>query len=180
LVFLAALPQILTAFIPQKALLNCIYNIYTIIEFILVYFFIGNKASTLFFKKISRLTVMFFVLFLFVLIINEGLTNRFLNELVCVANIIYVSWIFSYVLENLFFENELLNIKLPMFWYLTGLILYTTCTALVFSFYYSIGKTSILKNLWIIHNVFNTLMYILFAVGLYKSTKQNSLQQIEN
>lgn len=51
--------------------------------------------------------------------------------------------------------------------YLLGLFFYSSCTMLIFALwdYIMANRDSYLKNLWIIHDVFNTFMYIIFSIG---------------
>lgn len=85
------------------------------------------------------------------------------------ANLCYVAWISIYILQHLLDNDEIPDYRLPMFWYISGLILYAPATALVFSFYYFIGKNDLVKSLWVIHDIFNTAMYLFFAMGMYKN-----------
>lgn len=178
LVLVATIPQVLTAFIVQSEFLNSLYNIYTPVEFTIVYSFVAKSLSISLFKKIRTIMLIVFACFSFFIIGKYGLQKRFLNEWVCIANVCYIGWIFLYILECLIKNIDLLNPNLPMFWYLAGLILYTPCTALVFSFYYYIGKNALIKNLWVIHDIFNTILYIFFAIGLYKSYRESILTKV--
>jgi hypothetical protein len=171
LVILATLPQLLTSFMAHSKELNFIYNIYTPAEFLLTYLFIGNRMQVRIFRNIS-LTIVGLFLFLSVfIIIRYGLNHRFLNEWVCAANTCYLGWVLLYILESLQTEKKLLNTNLPMFWYISALLLYTPCTIFVFALSYYITKSQnpFINKLWNIQSVFNTLLYVFFAIGLLKA-----------
>jgi len=171
LVLLAASPQIITEFMPSNPVRNVFYNVYTPAEFLLTYFFIGNKLQNRVLRNISFSLILLFIVLSVVLIGKYGLSGRFLNEWVCAANISYLCWIFLFILESLLQEKSLLNTDLPLFWYISGLLLYTPCTIFVFalSYFISQSKNPFIHNLWIIHEIFNTALYVSFAIGLYKN-----------
>jgi hypothetical protein len=168
LVLAGIVPQVLTAFMHQEDFLNALYNIYTPVELALVYSFFNNRPYINLFNKIRLVSVVLFVLYAVTIIALYGINHRFLNELVCMTNLCYVAWAGIFILQCALDDAEIPNRSSPLFWYLSGLILYSPATALVFSFYYSIGKNEVFKSLWVIHDIFNTAMYVFFAVGMYK------------
>jgi hypothetical protein len=170
-VVLATLPQLLTASLHHSKNLNIVYNIYTPLEFIFIYFLLGNKYTKPIFRYISLCLVAVFFILLTVMIAWFGLYWKFLNELVCAANTIYLIWIFMFILQSLLTDQKLMNHRLPMFWFISGLLIYTPCTIFVFALAYYIenSKNPVIHNLWSIHGVFNVTMYCLFAIGFYKS-----------
>jgi hypothetical protein len=177
LVVLATIPQLLTAFFPHTSLLDLVYNIYTVIEFLLVYLFIGKKFENKVFEKISIGTVALFGILVLWFSIRFGMMARFFNEWVVTANIFYLTWILLFVLESFQNEKKLVDMNQPLFWYLCGLILYTPCTVIVFALYYYIdtSKNILIKNLWIIHGVFNIILYLFFAIGLFKTRRRKMM-----
>ena len=179
LVAFATLPQILTAFFQHSSGLIFIYNIYTPVEFIFIYLFIGNKFQGAIFKKISVLLIFLFISYSCFLCMYYGLSERFLNEWVCSANMCYLIWIFLFILESLILEKKLVNTHNPAFWFITGLIIYTPCTIFVFALCYYIETSGnyLIKNLWIIHGIFNTILYVLFAIGLYQNVSKKNLHE---
>jgi len=181
-VILATIPQLLTVQMIHTKDLNVVYNAYTLIEFPLIYFLLGNKFQRKFFRYASKTIVILFFTLSALLIARFGLRDKFLNELVCAANTAYLAWIFMLILENVLNDQKLMNPRLPIFWFISGLLLYTPCTILIFAFTYYIGKstTPFIHNLWSIQGVFNTIMYVFFAIGFYKShilMKQKSVER---
>lgn len=171
LIILALIPQLITEFKYCKPVLNLIYNAYTPIEFLLIYLFIGREFRRRLARNCALVIAGLFISLFFFLIIRYGMNKRFLNELVCGANIAYLCWILMYILESIWDEKKLLDPQLPLFWHITALILYTPCTVLVFALYYYIdtSKNIVINNLWIIHGIFNTHLYLFFAIGFYKN-----------
>lgn len=170
-VILATPAQLLTVAIIHTQRLNVVYNVYTLLEFLLFYLFIGRNFRRQAFKTISLTAVGLFYLFAVWLVGRHGLYNKFLNELVCAANCTYLVWVFMYILEGSLSEQKLMNPALPFFWFVLGLLFYTPCTIFVFALTHYIQKSTnpFIHNLWSIQGLFNTLMYVLFAVGFYKS-----------
>lgn len=170
LVILASVPQTLTDII-GNSLLHFIYNVYTAIEFFLIYIFIGNKMQRRIFRNISTVIAVAFILLSLFIFIFYGWNHGFLNEWVCAANICYLSWILLFILESLENEKKLLNVHDPLFWHLSALLIYTPCTMFVFalSSYINKSQNPFINKLWIIHGVFNTLLYLFFAIGFFKA-----------
>jgi hypothetical protein len=170
-VILASVPQILTAAMPDSKNLNIVYNIYTPLEFIFIYFLVGNKYTRPAFINTSRALVIAFFLLTVIIVVRFGLYDKFRNELVCAADTVYLIWIFMFILQGLLTDQKLMNHRLPMFWFISGLLIYAPCTIFVFALMYYIDTSTVpfIKNLWSIHGVFNTLMYCLFAIGLFKN-----------
>lgn len=180
LVVVAAIPQLLTLSLINTKDMNLVYNIYTLFEFSILYFFIGCNFQRQAFRKISFFTIIVFLGSAVWLIFRYGLYQKWLNELVCVANIAYLVWVFMFILESLLNETKLMNAKLPVFWFVIALLFYTPCTIFVVAMSHYIKDNPFMKNLWSIHGVFNILMYAFFAIGFYKShlrLKQGCRQQ---
>lgn len=177
-VVLAAVPQLLTASLDQTKGLNIVYNIYTPIEFIFLYFLLGNNYSKKAFAYTSTALLIAFFALAAALTVKEGLYDKFLNELVCAANTVYLIWIFLYILQGVLTDQRLMNPRLPMFWFVAGLLIYTPCTIFAFALTDYIAQSThrIISNLWSIHGVFNTVMYCLFAVGFFQSYRLSKAQ----
>lgn len=182
IVVAAAVPQIITAFIQPSLVRNFLYNVYTPVEFVLTYILICNKLRGLLFRNICMSIIILFVVLSSTLIFTYGLSQRFLNEWVCAANISYLCWIFLFLLEGLLQERSLLNTGLPLFWYISALLIYTPCTIFVFalSFYITRSQNPFISNLWSIHGIFNTALYILFAIGLYQNRNPKYLSDADS
>lgn len=170
-VVLATPAQLLTVSMIHTQKLNVVYNAYTLLEFLLFYFFIGRNFQRQVFKTISLITVGLFYTLAFWLIFKHGLYEKFLNELVCGANCAYLIWLFMFILEGLLTEQKLMSPQLPIFWFVVGLLFYAPCTVFVFALTHYINNSTnpFIHNLWSIQGAFNILMYVLFAIGFYKS-----------
>ncbi len=170
-VVLATIPQLLTLSMIHTEELNVVYNVYTLLEFLLLYFFIGRNFQRQIFNRIGMITVGLFCLLGMWLIGKYGLYQKFLNELICAANCIYLAWIFMFILEGLLNEQKLVNPRLPLFWFLTAILFYAPCSIFVIALAHYIKKSTnpLIHNMWSVHGVFNILMYVFFAVGFYKS-----------
>lgn len=162
--------QILFAF-EKKQFLNVAYNIYILVEFLLIFFLFRGK----FYQKLSNLifnvTVFIYTVLSVSIIFFNGITQRFLNELISVNSLIYTAWILIIVLEQYSVETKL-NITpvLPIFWFLAGMFLYASCTIMSFLFWPSSQqKTTYISDvLKAIHAIFNITLYVFFSIGLLK------------
>ena len=140
-------------------------------EFVLIFLFVGNKLQTSITRRIGYSLVALFFLLAIWLISRYGMYHKFLNELVCAANIAYLTWILMFILEGLLNEERLMNTRLPVFWFIAGLLLYAACTVLLFSLTYYIKHSTnpFIHNLWQVQGVLNVALYILFAIGFIKN-----------
>ncbi|EOR93102.1 hypothetical protein ADIARSV_3742 [Arcticibacter svalbardensis MN12-7] len=168
------MPQLLSVFTENRSLLNVTYNLYTLIEFVLVYLLLERFISQR--KYLFKLTGFLYVSITIWFILNYGIVNDFLNDLVCVNNILYIVMILYILIEQL--ENEddkefLLQFKKHFFWYILAIFLYSASTLMVFSMwnYVKTHNSAYIQNIWIIHHVFNFLMYALFAGGFIVDSK---------
>jgi hypothetical protein len=173
IVFLACIPQSLHALhIKNNSIKYLTYNLYTPIEFILLFivFYKNIKSKKSFTLLISTLVI--YILFTIFFICYFKITV-FIPEWVAVNNLIYTAWILAIFLEQYKFSNEKnLDFKTPFFWYVMALLFYAPCTAMIFSMWVYIESTT--SPLTIIHAIFNINMYVLFAIGFWKDKKLNS------
>lgn len=174
-VVLATIPQLLKPFVFNHRLLDAIYNLYTPCEFILFFVLFNSKVYHPLRKRIILTTFVSGLLLIILSMIWFGINGRFLNELVCLSNLLYTSWILLVILDQYETEDAKIDASTPFFWYLTGLLFYAPCTILIFSLWYYIKEhpESILTPLLIIHNIFNLTMYILFTKGIWKDYQVN-------
>ncbi|ELR73677.1 hypothetical protein C900_02081 [Fulvivirga imtechensis AK7] len=153
----------------RVAVLNIFYNINVGIELVILYFFFNNSYSTPRKEQIFKVSGIFCMLFGLISILYWGIEDKFLTEWLCLNNLVYTSWILLSVLDIYENDDRLLHTKRSYLFFLLGLFLYTSCTMLIFGLWHYIMATrdSLLKNLWIIHDVFNTIMYLVFFIGFY-------------
>jgi len=169
LVSIALIPQALTALlVHENTLLNLSYNLYTPIEFGVLYIIFYSKHRIKANRHAMKITTMIFLASYSYFLIEYGLEKRFLNELVCISHILYMLWILLLLKQEYSAESTLIIKQNPFTWYLFGTILYAPSTLIVFALYYFIRdpKNEILNNLWIIQSLSNILLYLLYAAGL--------------
>lgn len=169
LVCVAVVPQLLTAALSkQNPLLNISYNLYTVIEFFILYILFRDKLQQRTHRLISNISAIVYLVVFPVMFITYGISTVFLNLLVCAGNLIYMIWILLFLKEQYQAEDSIVQHRSPFAWYLWGLIIYAPCTTIVFALYHYMRdpENELLKNLWIIHSVCNITLYILFTLGL--------------
>lgn len=178
LVLIAVIPQIFTFFLPaDSAILHTSYNLYTIIEFAFLFFIFKHKYLQNSHKIIVKASMLIYIITASVFIVKEGIDLAFLNTLVCVNNVIYMSWILLILKEQFQSENSMIQKQIPFAWYLLSLIIYAPLTVIEFALYHYIRQPSnaVLFNLWIIHNICNILLYLLFAIGLFLRNQRQEM-----
>lgn len=170
-VFVGTIPQVLKPFINGSSTLNVLYNLYTPVEFVCYYLLFKRRAISVLNKKVIASSFYLFLIISFLFIYKYGLKDRFINELVVVNNAIQLVWICFCLLE--FYKNESSSFEIshPFFWFLFGITLYSSCTVVVYSIWLFVeSNRSIHRDLIkLIHPFFNTLVYIFFSIGLWKS-----------
>ncbi|MEN9571028.1 MAG: hypothetical protein RL172_2259 [Bacteroidota bacterium] len=170
-VIVATPPQLITAFFElNSGTLNLFYNIYTPVEFILLWLlfkpkFLGNTN-----KKIFIATGVLYLIASIVILSIFSITRRFVSEWACINNITYILWVLMYVSEIFFFNSDKLMKKDPFTYYLLGIFFYSQCSVLLFAIYYYIQNQQ-LGYLWIIQSIGNIIMYLMFTRGLLTHTQ---------
>lgn len=175
-VCIALIPQLATTFLKNvdKEFLNILYNLYTPLEFCFLLFFFYQRNKNRFLILSILLLNIIISIFLFSI---KDISNGVVFQMISINNLLYTFLIFLYLIKQFNNDNYLLSISDPYNWYIIGLLLYAPCTFFVFANYL---KTSSNLNsgksvLWVIHNIFNILMYIFFAIGFLKN-KSNQLK----
>jgi hypothetical protein len=171
LVFIASVPQLLSFLPISLHAINASYNIYTPVEFVVLYLLFSNKFTGSIYIQVLKVSGIIYVIVCLLFLFYYGISQKFINELVCVNNLIYLLWMLLYIRKQFFQPDDDYSLQKPFFWYFTGLIIYAPCTMVVFALYYYLRQNSDynLQNLWIIQSFCNTLMYVLFAIGLGKT-----------
>lgn len=170
LVIAALLPQLLSFPINrQTSLLNSTYNIYTLIEFGILYLLFKDKYQQPVHRFFLKMTLFIYFIISIILLAKSGFPARFLNDLVCVNNVLYMIWILLLLKEQYSTQSTIIQKKNPFAWYLLALLIYAPCTVIAFALYHYIRETSnpVLLNLWIIQSICNILLYIFFSIGLF-------------
>lgn len=175
IVVFAAIPQILKFYIENHKTLNITYNLYTFIEFFLIYILFKNLAQNK--KYIYDLSLLIYLIIVVYFILEFGIINSFLHDLVSINNLFYIFWICIVIIEKYGLDGieYLFDTKNSIFWYITGLLFYSACTLVIFLLWNFIKNhpKSIFTHLWLIHYIFNINMYFSFAIGMYKNKRQN-------
>ena len=177
LVLAALVPQVLTFIIgKQTSLLNISYNVYTLVEFGILYFIFRDKYHQSAHKIVLHITIFIYAAVAIILIIKKGFAAIFLNDLVCVNNIIYMIWILFFLKEQYSIQSTSIQKKNPFAWYLLALLIYAPCTVITFALYHYIreGTNPVLINLWVIQSLCNILLYIFLSVGLFMPKQKAS------
>lgn len=177
LVSVALVPQLMTAFVVNdKGIFNIAYNLYTPIEFFILFYLFKAKFRnrTGQFGVLASAAIYLVVMLFF--FSRHGVQERFIGELVAVNNVIYMIWILAIFKQEFSEETTFIEISQPFSWYLIALILYAPCTIITLSLYHYIRnpETPIFRDLVIIQDIFNILLYILFAIGLFIRSRENS------
>ena len=174
MVVFATIPQLLRFFYAHAVSVNLIYNLYTVVEFFIVFLLIKSKWENALSRRTFFLAATVYVLLSAFLILKIGLVNRFLNEWVVVNNLVFVYWKLLYYIQE--FEKDeavYVDFKSPLGLYMLGILFYAPCTVLIFSLWHYIkAEESSFSGIWTIHSFSNICMYVLFAKGMAIDIRQ--------
>ena len=164
LVIVATPPQLSSVFFSKKVS-DFLYNVYTPIELLILYFFFEKKIYSRIFKRVLKAClILYCTASLIILLINRSSAVGFINEWVAVNNLFYLFWILLYFIDQYLLPEMKLSLSDPFCWSLLGIFVYAACTCLHFFLYAIIQNT----NLSIFQSSFNILLYILFAISFWK------------
>jgi hypothetical protein len=169
IVALGAIPQLLPPF--KEDVQNVTYNLYTPLEFFMVYLLFYNKYRTRLARLVFRGSVAVSILFSVLFWIRLGVSGRFISELVCVNNLLYTTWTLAFITEQFSADDmSRLSFRWTTFWYIAAYFLYAPCTILIYSLwdYINENRDSPLNDLRIIHYIFNISLYVFFTIGFLK------------
>lgn len=169
----ASFPQLGSAFLSHEKK-NILYNIYTIVDHVFwaLIFYLNSRRLGL--KLVILFSVILFSLYSINLFSQSGLHSRFFTELVALNHLIQVIWVLSFY-YSLYMEEDIYELeKMPIFWYSLGLLLYAPSSYFLFVYYEEVRDQNMYPELWIIHNLVNTLMYLVFSVGMYANIYRRS------
>jgi hypothetical protein len=171
-----SIPQIVRGIWGNNPSLHYFYNSNILIELIILYSFFNTQIKTIQRRRLLNLLLITSLASGFLLVFHTRFGNRFLNEWVCINNMIFTSWILILLLDIYDDDCVTINHRVPVFWFIIGLFLYTSCTVLIFSLWNYIreNETTLLRNLWIIHDLFNIVMYFVFSYGLLLYNKKQA------
>ncbi|MGC4232505.1 MAG: hypothetical protein QM594_05945 [Niabella sp.] len=180
LIVFASIPQIMFALVwEQNSEINLVYNIYTLIEFILLMLFFYRLRIFDRAKFFSIFSVFVFISAVAYLVLIYGFRTFFLSRLVFLSNFIYTGWILFY-LYTIIKEDAVFSFKSSQTWYLTAYLLYSPCTALVFLFWNQRNNgIPILKDIGFVQSFFNIILYVFIATGfIVDYTKNKKCQEM--
>ena len=142
-------------------------NIFTILEFLIFYYFLIKRIRSVFIKRLMRL---FIFLFIFITAYFWGFTNEFFQNparltviesfLIIFSCLFYFYELFKYpLIKNLLSE--------PSFWMVTGMLFLFSSIVPLFLIHDYIAKNfSILyDNLYSINFIAYSLLFVLFIIG---------------
>ncbi|MGZ5191888.1 MAG: hypothetical protein ACXWCZ_12830, partial [Flavisolibacter sp.] len=134
-----------------------LYNIYCFVDSIFWgYLFFRNSKNPLI--RIVIILIILFQVIAFYLCSTGGIDRRFFSELVCLNNLVQLSYVLSFFYERYKREEIQALEKEPMFWFCLGLLIYAPTSYFLFAFYDVVSD-----NLWSIHHLVNTCMYVIFS-----------------
>jgi hypothetical protein len=182
LVTVALVPQLMTAFVVNdKGIFNIAYNLYTPIEFFILFYVFKSKFRSRAGQFGVYASAVLYAMIMLFFFSRHGVQERFIGELVAVNNVVYMMWILAIFKQEFSEDLTFIEISQPFSWYLIAIILYAPCTIITLSLYHYIRnpETPIFRDLVIIQDIFNILLYILFAVGLFIRSRRNAPEVVQ-
>lgn len=176
----AALPQMVRFFVSDYSIRAFYYNLYSVVDFVLmqaIFYSFFTKRNEKIFSYISSLLFSIYYLFL---ITTYGINKRFINEIVCLDNLLYTISALMILYEEIDQEHTIIDFNVPDFYFLLAILLYAPITVFIFSTWHYIQNNNstfvtIAKS---INSLSNTTLYIFYAIAIYKSCNKSKLAEI--
>ncbi len=166
LLFFASISQLAGHFNINKFIT---YNIYCFLDSALWgYLFFRNSKNNRIRSGILILVVLQAVISIISYSVS-GIGHRFFSELVCLNNLLQLLWVLFFFYEKYMLEEVVALEKEPIFWFCLGILIYAPTSYFLFAFHDTISSGTNLRysNLWSIHGLVNTFMYVIFSIGIY-------------
>lgn len=177
----ACVPQLARAFLARTPILNVLYNVNVGLEFCLLWTFFNGYIRSPLRRWIFYSTSIICVLAGIAFTTAFGLREKFLTEWLCINNLCYTAWILVILYDLYEDDRRIVEIKKSQLYYIVGLFFYASCTILIFALwdYIMTHRDSYIKNLWIIHDVFNVFMYTAFTMGFISESNTSEYLNAE-
>jgi hypothetical protein len=155
-----------------------LYNIYITTEFITYFFLFRSKINHQKARDIMLASSVIFLVSTAILYHMRDIKPKFIFELAAASYVIQLSWVFMGLLSYYTSEDELMSTRRPYFWFLIGIAAYAACTAPYFCIWsYANAKYQVGENILnLIHYVFNTFLYLSFAVGMIMNIRPMTIK----
>ena len=135
-----------------------IYNIFTIIELIIITWFFRKILISEFWRKVSILICITFICFFFFNVVFLENINTFNSNAIAVEFMVIILYCFRFYVEFSKSEEVVYFFKSPVFWIISGLFVYFASSIMVFALYKYAAKInrSFILDFWI----FQVIMYL--------------------
>ncbi len=174
----AVIPQLIRYFTNNTWIRYLAYNLYILAEFS---FTVGCFLVLLGWNKgIKKNFILLYALSYLLLYIYFATARGFgvfFSELVCLNNLFVVACILiTCYIEVKIDGTSIISLSHPYFLFFIGWMLYAPITLIMFALWNFLKRNpdSVLQNLWIIHHLGNSIMYLLFTVGFVFQWKYGS------
>lgn len=166
--FVAAVPHLLAASGIAPSERNIIYNLYTVVEFIIMFSIFRPRFVTSFSKRVLGLSLIIGGVLSIPILISKNFITDFNNELVCLTNLVYLFWILVLMRDTYLFDTPLFTKKDPFTFFALGIIVYASASMLVMGLYNFLleNPQSPVAKLWVFHDFSNIFIYTMFFVGI--------------
>lgn len=150
------------------------YNVYAVFELFL------TSAVLLSFLRDARQRwfifagIILFIISYSVLLIWNGIDMRFFKEIVCLNNLIFTVGIFLILYNETAKINKNNEVNKWDYLFLFGLLIYAPVTMFSFAPWEFLKKEDSIY--WVVHHVCNINMYVLFGIGIARSSRSVALR----
>lgn len=168
LVISGSIPQIVRGVFGRRDFIYFFYNANIPLELFIVYQFFKLHITEFIKQRSLQASFLISCVTGIVLMSVYSFQHRFFNEWVCMNNLFFTGWTLMLMIELYQRDDQKISTHVPLFWFIIGLFLYSSCTAIIFSLwnYIRANENTLLNNIWILHDIFNVLMYVAFTCGI--------------
>ena len=126
LTVVAVPPQVMTYFFnfTEEKWLNITYNLYTPVEFYLLFFLFKPKYETRGSRLTHLSTAFLYAALSIFFVVRFDIGKQFISYWVCANNLFYIFWIMLFLKEQYHSDSFLIRKENPFAWYILALIIY--------------------------------------------------------
>lgn len=163
-------------------LLNLSYNLYTVIECVILFYFFYIQLHSKNIKRLAKFLLVSELLIVFFLFLKQNILNAYISNASSIVGVFYVIWIILNVYEVAFAEKNNLSIDKSLRYYYLAIFQYVVISTTILLCDKLRASSSSINNLWVFLSIANIALYVLFAVGfivnyLYPNTKPYKLSE---
>lgn len=173
LVVIGLIPQLLSAFtfttkvigLNFRELIVFTYNIYTVIEAIVLSYFFSRYIQIRRLKIIYKSSVCLNIVIMLFYFVQLGFCKKYIGTLTVLNGLFYVFYILLNVCQIAVYNVNALSQKKNLRYFYVAILQYVTISTTIFALEEIRRQSELIHSLWVFQSIGNILLYVLIACG---------------